>query len=218
MIRTACTAMIIAAGAASAQTVYTETFDTGNAGWQDGPGNPALDGGGYLTTTVDLSTFSAPPFGGGPTTGLLFRGEADDNASGGAFVGDYIGNGIDEILIDVRHDAQGPLAFALRIATPANSPAVIASSPVAVAGGSEFTTVSFSLEPSSQFLQFAGFGGTIESVLSDVGNIQVLGVLLDGGPDSGAVNFDLDNVRIVPAPASGVLLGLGGLVAARRRR
>ena len=218
MFRTACTAVLVAAGAAVAQSPYTETFDSGAAGWTDGPGNPATDAGGYLSATVDLASFVPPPVGPGPSTAVLFRAEAADNASGGAFVGDYLAAGLNTITFDIRHDASGPLAFALRLATPANFPGATVVSPVLVDAGPGFTTLSFSLDPSNPFLTYEGFSGSVEDVLSNVGNIQILGALVDNGPATGNVTFEIDNVSIVPAPASAMLLGLGGLAAARRRR
>ncbi|MBY0313707.1 MAG: hypothetical protein K2W85_16705 [Phycisphaerales bacterium] len=41
---------------------------------------------------------------------------------------------------------------------------------------------------------------------------------VSGGTGDGTINFYFDNVRVVPTQGAGTLLGLGGVLAARRRR
>lgn len=190
-------------------TPFTETFDTGNANWQDGPQNPAQwEPGGYLTTTADVS--SAGAFGL-----LLFRAQQNLGSSGGAFVGDYVASNIDTVSFDVRHDADRDLSFIVRFATANNSPAFVIFSDVSVAAN-EWTTVSFDISPDNPLLQFAG--GTYEQVAPQIGNLQILVGPAEGQTEPLVTRFDLDNVSIVPAPSAIALLGLGGLAAARRRR
>lgn len=210
-MRTPILTLALSAGIASASLVspFTETFDNGNASWLDGPQNPAIwNPGGYLQTTADVS--SAGSFGL-----LLFRAQANQNSSGGAFVGDYVASNINRISFDIRHDADINLSFIARFATANNSPAFVIFSEVEVAANT-WTTVSFDISPDNPLLTFAG--GSYATVAPQIGNVQVLVDRVDGLTTPLVTNFDLDNVSIVPAPSAMALLGLGGLAAARRRR
>lgn len=188
---------------------FTETFDAGNANWLDGPQNPAAwNAEGYLSTTADVS--AAGSFGL-----LLFRGQQNQNASGGAFAGDYIAGGIDTISFDIRHNADRDLSFIVRFATANNSPAFVIFSEVFVEAN-VWTTVSFDISPDNPLLTFAG--GSYATVAPQIGNVQVLVNRVPGLTDPLVAGFDLDNVAITPAPGAAALLGMAGLIAARRRR
>jgi MYXO-CTERM domain-containing protein len=211
MIRTASIVLLGVAGLASAGIVspFTETFDDGNAGWLDGPQNPATwNPGGYLSTWADVN--SAGAFGL-----LLFRAQQNNGSSGGAFAGNYVASNIDTISFDIRHDADRDLSFIVRFATANNSPAFVIFSEVAVQAN-VWTTVSFDISPDNPLLTFAG--GTYDTVAPQVGNVQVLVDRVDGLTTPLVTGFDLDNVAITPAPGAAALLGFAGLVAARRRR
>lgn len=211
MIRTASIVLLGVASLASAGIVspFTESFDTGNANWLDGPQNPATwNPGGYLSTSADVN--SAGAFGL-----LLFRAQQNNGSSGGAFAGNYVASGIDTISFDIRHDADRDLSFIVRFATANNSPAFVIFSEVAVQAN-VWTTVSFDISPDNPLLTFAG--GTYDTVAPQVGNVQVLVDRVDGLTTPLVTGFDLDNVAITPAPGAAALLGFAGLVAARRRR
>lgn len=211
MIHSASIMLIAATGFASAGIVspFTETFDTGNANWLDGPQNPATwNAGGYLSTSADVS--SAGAFGL-----LLFRGQQNQNASGGAFAGNYVASNIDTISFDIRHDADRDLSFIVRFATANNSPAFVIFSEVAVQAN-VWTTVSFDISPDNPLLTFAG--GTYATVAPQIGNVQVLVNRVDGLTTPLVTGFDLDNVAITPAPGVAALFGFVGLAASRRRR
>jgi hypothetical protein len=213
MHRVSFVAAVLAGSLASAATAgvsaFTETFDSGNANWLDGSQNPATwDAGGFLSTSADV--VSAGGFGL-----LLFRAQDNANSSGDAFVGDYVANQINRISFDIRHDADRDLSFIVRFATANNSPAFVIFSDASVAAG-EWTNVSFDISPDNPLLTFAG--GSYATVAPIVGNVQVLVDRVDGLTTPLVTNFDLDNVRIIPAPGAAAVLAMGGLVAARRRR
>lgn len=198
----------LVSAASAGVSAFTETFDNGNANWLDGSQNPATWEAGSLTTTADVA--SAGTFGL-----LLFRAQDNADSSGDAFVGDYVANQINRISFDIRHDADRDLLFIVRFATSNNSPAFVIFSDVSVAAN-EWTNVSFDISPDNPLLTFAG--GSYATVAPIVGNVQVLVDRVDGLTTPLVTNFDLDNVRIVPAPGAAAVLAMGGLVAARRRR
>jgi hypothetical protein len=198
---------------------FTENFDGGNANWTTTDGSPAgwsatggADGGGFIRTSFDLNTADAQ-FGA-----ILFRGNAANNASGGGFVGDYLAQGLDEVRVRVRHDAGQDLNFYLRLTVPGPVafPAFIILSFTPVQSG-VWTELSYQLDPNSPFYVPEG-PISFASVAGNVGNLQIIVARPAGLTDPLNTSFDLDFVRTVPAPGAVALLGLGGMMAARRRR
>lgn len=205
--------VVVSASGAGAQSAFVEDFEGGLSGWTGGDGlTPVVESDGlnsYVSVTSAVPSADGAPF---PAFTLL-GGLAANNASGGAFVGDYLSAGIDELRFDVRHNADQALTFTLRVATAQNFPSFIVFSPVEVAAGDEFTTLSYSFEAGNPF-----FFPDLDpfAVLPSVGNIQLLvdSPLVATADD---VTFNFDNIAIVPAPGAGVVMGLAGLVVARRR-
>ena len=209
-----------AASAGSLVGPFTETFEGGNANWTNfnnsGPldwfptGGP--DGSGYASGTYNLQNASGffPP--------VVLRGQGDSNASGGAFVGDWIASGVIGFSFDIRHNLSEPLTITGRFATPMNNPGAATESSITVEPNT-WTTVTFDLTPESD--DIISFGsGTYESVFSNIGNIQLGFNVPQGlaGQDI-EVRFDLDNAALViPSPGAAGLLGLAGLGLVRRRR
>ncbi|MFG0298566.1 MAG: hypothetical protein ACF8K1_03075 [Phycisphaerales bacterium JB047] len=213
-------AMMIAAGVANAGvSSFTETFETGANGWLQGSfsaptynATGALDGSAYISSTADLN--SAGPFGL-----TVFRGQDDFDASGDAFVGDYLAGGIDRISFDFRHNAGQDLGIALRVASSNNFPAfaVELDGPVA---SDEWVTLSFDLSFFNPLVTIEGAPTpqAFNEIMAAIGNLQVSVDRPDGLDTPLVVDFDLDNVAITPAPSALALLGLSGLATARRRR
>ncbi|MEQ8770875.1 MAG: hypothetical protein RIB60_10260 [Phycisphaerales bacterium] len=200
---------------------FVEDFNTDGANWKDvaeldavysAAGGP--DGSGFISGSIADVYALDPTFGG-----IALRAHDEFDSSGDAFVGDWLAAGITLVSVDVRHDGGDDVGFFIRAARPSNSPAAVFFSPVAVASG-QWTTLTFAIDENSPFYVPAGPPSPtfFQDVMGDVGNFQ-LGVA--AGPNysgNASVTFDLDNVRLLPTPASAGLLGLGGLVAARRRR
>lgn len=214
-IHAAAVAAAVASPLAVAQTVspFTETFDGGLSGFSAGTGAPAAfveNGNAFASNTLTLTE-------GGFGAITFLAANASNNPSGGAFIGDYAGSGITTVSFDVRHNADIPLTFALRLAVAANSPAVIVFSPLVVASSDDFTSLTFELDSSSDLFVPAGPPGTADLVLGAVGNLQLLVNVPDGAGGT-TVTIDADNVSIIPAPGVGALAIGFGLAAARRRR
>lgn len=213
-------AMMIAAGIANAGVAsFTETFETGSNGWLQGSfsaptynATGALDGSAYISGSADLN--SAGPFGL-----TAFRGQDDFDASGDAFVGDYLAGGINMVSFDFRHNAGQDLGVALRVASSFNFPAFAVELPGPVASG-EWVTLSFELSFFNPLVTIEGAPTpqAFNEIMAAVGNLQISVDRPDGLDTPLVVDFDLDNVSITPAPGSLALIGLGGIAAGRRRR
>ena len=210
----AASALVVLWGAAaSAATVpYTEQFVGFNANWEDNVNNPAAwvpaggaDGGSYITTQFNFNGY-VNPFGGGPVT---HRASAADGASFGAFIGDWIADGVGEISAWVRHDAPEDLGFFMRVATPGNFPGAVIESTQTVTAG-VWTQVTWGIDPFSP--SCSPEGGSCLSALQSVGNFQI-GTSAPAGliDDDVAYNIDLDIVSInpIPEPGTAILMGLG---------
>ena len=219
-------ALLVAPSLALAVDVgFSETFDADVAGWEDNVNNPlgwvstgGADGGGYASTTFNFLGYTNP-FGGdgGPVT---FRASFSDNASGGAFVGDWLTEGVGAIQMSFRHDAPEPLTLYLRVATRFNFPGAVLDQPVAVPSGA-WTDVVIPINPFSPACTPEGYPNCA-AAFSAVETFQI-GVNASAGliDDDFAYTLDLDRVTILPIPEPGTALlmglGLAGLSLGARR-
>jgi hypothetical protein len=213
------TIALFASASFAGVTPFTETFESGANGWLQGSfsapthvASGAMDGSAYISSSADLN--SAGPFGL-----TIFRGQDDFDASGDAFVGNYLASGINQISFDFRHNAGQDLGIALRVATSFNFPAFAVELPAAI-GSDEWTTLSFDLSFFNPLLTIEGAPTpqAFNEIMEAIGNIQVSADRPDGLTTPLVVDFDLDNVRITPTPSTLALLSIGGLGMTRRRR
>lgn len=217
---TAALAIVGTALSASASvTPFTETFSNDPSDWTSSNrgalswfSTGALDGSSYVSGSADLNT--AGPFGL-----TLLRGEADNMASGGAFVGNYLTSGITTIEFDFRHNAGVDLDIAIRLASPTNSPGLAVQTSGLIASD-EWVHLSFDLNFGNPLMTLGGAPtqAFYEQIMSSIGNLQISSFRPDGLTTPLVADFDLDNVQITPTPGSAALLGLGMLGATRRRR
>lgn len=194
---------------------FTETFENDNASWADGAFGPTTwvpaggpDGSSFIQTTVDDLTTGDPQFGF-----LLFRAEDGLGSSGGAFDGDY--SDVTEVSFDVRLLGPGPASFYLRLAGPAGAFILLDFAPAAP-GTWQTLTFDFSSANPGYIPEGAPGPFLFDAVSPDIDKLQI--GMIPAGPQSGSATIQIDNVRLVPTPASAALLGLGGLAAMRRRR
>lgn len=206
--------------AAAVDVPFSEGFAADAAGWTDS-GNIAFltheatggpDGGAYASTQFAFDSGG----GAGGTSAVLFRGQDEFSASGGAFVGDWDGNGVRRLTAQVRHDTPVPLLYFARVSGPLNFPGSVAVA-FAPVPPNQWTTLQFDVSPSSpQLVSFEG--SDYATVFSDVGHVQ-FGVSIPDAlaTDATVYTFGLDNVSIdIPEPGSFMLLALacvaGGLL------
>ncbi|MBI5862947.1 MAG: PEP-CTERM sorting domain-containing protein [Planctomycetes bacterium] len=205
-------------GAASAATVpFTESFTNGASNWRNSLGTVdalwlsvgGADGAGHIREDFSFAA-SAP--GDQP---LLLRGQSNYNSSGGAFVGNWIGEGVTSFHMFVRTNTPVPVNFYARFAAPNGGPGAVALEFAPVLPNT-WTEIVVPLDPSNP--QFIYEGTNFNSVFSNVGRIQ-MGILapsqLIGDPS--VYSFDLDEVSIVPEPGTLGALLLAAAMLARRR-
>lgn len=215
-------------GRASAVTVpFTEAFATNAAGWviglvPSGTGSPTwsgsggVDNGGFisLSRTMSTSQFTGLGFGS-----AMFRGNADADASGDAFVGNWLPAGVSAFSAAVRHDAPAALNMYLRIDVGGGA---AASSVVFSVPSKTWTTIGVPIVDGTSSFQSYG-NGTFSSVFSNVQNVQFWlapnqpAEVLDGVT---SYTFGLDNVSAVPEPSAIALAAtaLGCVAGIRLRR
>jgi len=207
--------LALAPAAARAVTVpFTETFSANNSNWlisllpsgttaAPWESSGGVDGSGSISSsrTLAVSQFNTGGFGF-----ILFRGNAANDASGDAFVGNWLTGGVTELSTYVRHDAPENLNFYLRL--DSGSGRAGSSVPFSVPSNT-WTRIAVPIVDSASSFQSYG-AGTFSTVFANIQNVQValsdtqpVGVL-DG---TTTYTFGLDSVAVVPEP-SGVAMAL----------
>ena len=203
---------------ASAATVpFTETFSADAANWRDTTGTSPLDwsaaggpnGGAFTQTAFSFANSAAND------TPILFRAQDEFGSSGGAFVGNWVTDGVTGFAASVRQDTGVPLNFFVRFASPANFPGANNVFFVPVPSGT-WTDI-FAPLPNANLIYEGPL--TYNQVFSNVGHVQI-GVAVPGSLAGSQADFQfgLDNVSIVPEPATLGLLAIGGLAGFLRTR
>ncbi len=230
MLWAALAATFVAAQASAVTVPFVEEFPTDNANWEDSLNNPmgwqatgGPDGSSYATSSFDFTDFVEPFPGAGP---IVFRASGSDNASGGAFIGDWIAAGVASITAFVIHDAPVAMEFSLlRLAGAINFPAGALENTNLVQPNT-WTQISWQFLLTDPPCTAESFNptDTCADILDAVFNFQIgtnAPSEVIGEPGAGVtVNFGIDKVSLVPEPSTALMLGVGllGLAVGRTRR
>jgi hypothetical protein len=198
---------------------FLEDFESGNANWLNGASASStwlstggVDDGGFISasTTVVNTGFGA----------ISFRGNALADASGDAFVGDWLAGGVTLFTTYVRHNAPTNLNFFARL--DAGSGRAGSSVNFSVAPNT-WTQLSVPILDSPSSFQSYG-AGTFSTVFNNIQNVQiVLSSVQDSGMFGQTYAIDADRISVVPEPgpiglAAGAGLLLMGLKVLRKRK
>jgi hypothetical protein len=212
-------ALIAATTSAKALIVpFTEDFSTGASNWLNGSSaaptwsaTGGVDGGASISAPGSISA-------GGFGT-IVFRGNAAADASGDAFVGNWLTGGVSTFSAFVRHDAPVALNFYARL--DAGSGRAASSVDFSVPVGGWFQLNIPIAEASFQSYGAAGTGtAAFNSVFSSMLNVQIaLSSTQDPSTAGQTYNVSLDRVATVPEPSVVALcaLALAGYAATHRR-
>lgn len=195
---------------------FTEDFTAGASNWLDGSsaaptwsGTGGVEGGGYISAP---GLISGTGFGS-----IVFRGNAAADASGDAFVGNWLGGGVTTFSVYVKHDALVPLNFYARL--DAGSGRAGSSVDFSVPVGSWFQLNVPIVDAPTSFQSYGA--GTFSTVFSSILNVQIaLSTIQDPSTAGQTYNVSLDQVATVPEPSTIglVVSGLMGLTLLHRRR
>jgi hypothetical protein len=183
---------------------FTEDFTSGASNWLNGASSAptwsatgGVDGGGYISAP---GAISAEGFGT-----IVFRGNGSADASGDAFVGNWISGGVSTFTAYVSHDAPVALNFYARL--DAGSGRAASSVDFSVAPGAWFQLeVPIVNSPTS----FQSYGaGTFATVFNGIQNVQIaLSATQDPSTAGQTYTVSLDRVATVPEPSAFALCGL----------
>jgi len=213
--------VFVSAGRAPAAVTlpFTETFGSNAAGWlislvPSGTGSPTwsssggVDDGGFISLSRAMS---AAQFNGSGFGFISFRGNAAADASGDAFVGNWLTAGVTAFSAAVRHDAPAALNMYLRIDAGGGA---AASSVVFSVPSNTWTTIGVPIVDNASSFQSYGVG-TFSGVFSNVQNVQIALAptqppeVLDG---TTTYTFGLDNVAVAPVPEPSAIAIVGAAI------
>ena len=193
---------------------FTEDFSSGASNWLNGASaaptwsaTGGVDGGGHISAPGAISA-------GGFGT-IVFRGNASADASGDAFVGDWVGGGVSAFSAYVSHDAPVALNFYARLDAGAGRAG--SSIDFSVAPGAWFQLNVPIVNSSTSFQSYGA--GTFATVFNGIQNVQIaLSSTQDPSTAGQTYNVSLDRVATVPEPKTISMLALATLSLGFLRR
>lgn len=203
---------------------FTETFSTNDSNWLNGDSSaPTWHSTGGIGDTSYIS-WTAPEFtssgGFGDPLKIMFRANNSADASGDAFVGNWISGGVIYLTLSVRHNYDTDLNFYARLAGTGGAGASL-SNDESLFGIAPNTWTTITIEITDSDPPFTSYGSsTFNGTFSNIQNLQ-FGLYLPDATTFTNLRLDVDNVSIVPEPGTSALLvagALGAAFAAWRRR
>jgi hypothetical protein len=224
----ALTGASIGPASALAPLPFTEEFATNASGWLTGVSTPpawfstgGVNDSAYISFTSPEFTSGTNSFDGAPPLQLMFRANNAADASGDAFVGNWLSGGVVSLSLAVRHNYTETLNFYARFASTGGAGASLGFAGVfAVEPTNTWTTITIPIVNSNP--PFTSFGtGNFTSVFSNVQNLQ-FGLYLPTNTTFTDLRMDIDRVSIVPEPSTWALVAcsasvLAGLALRRRK-
>lgn len=206
-----------------------EDFDTNTANWRQNSkaldvnfvatGGPNGAGDSYVSYDRNLGTSTGEQ--------VIFRGQDEFDASGDAFVGDWVTAGVQQFSFWFIHNAPANLTIGARFAKSPNFPGMSIPGPTNSVAPNTWTQMTVWIDPANPGWINEGAGATVAegfaNVFAAVGNIQVYAKRDASIPVDTTVTFGLDKVAAsaVPEPGSLMLAAIGvvgALVGLRRRK
>lgn len=196
---------------------FTEDYVSNNAGWLDSTNVSAswfpaggVSGGGYISATGVINTTNG--FGS-----VVFRGNDAANASGDAFVGNWLTGGVTLFTAYVRHNATTNLNFFARLDAGFGNAASSTRVSIAPNTWSQIVvpiTNSVGTNGTEVFQSYGAFTTNpagFNVIFTNIRNVQLaLDQIQDPSILSGSsYTIDLDQPAIVPEPSTWALLGCG---------
>jgi hypothetical protein len=208
---------LIENGRAASTLPFTESFEVNSSGWVYGAStsptwvaNGGAVGSAYISGSASVS-------GTGFGT-IVFRASDANNASGDAFVGNWLTAGVTAFSAYVRHNADVALNFYARFDA---------------GSGRAGSSVNFLVNPNSWTLlelpisnditSFQSYGGAgtgvaaFNTIFGGIQNVQ-LALAVDQANAGKTVTVDLDGVSMIPEPGVGALTSIASFVFLLGRR
>ena len=211
--------------APAAVVPFTEHFPGGPADWRQADQLTDLNwlaAGGPDGSSYASGAFSFVDQGPGARPAILRAHDefGPSGSSNGAFVGNWLADGVTGFAAWVRHDAPAPLNFFARYANPNNSPAAASLEFVPVLPNT-WTELTFDIAfgTPNLFLEGPPTPQFYNQIFSDIGHVQIgaeVPDVLAGNPLT--FTFDIDQVRLIPEPAAASLVACAVMLLCVRRK